>query len=103
MTTFTRIATGMAIVEILEAQVIGDAPGHPISTTFNVSPNLSDIACAAGPNWSLIILMRSESPTKPTPIINPEWIAFPTLIPIQILMIAITIGSITEAPMSITY
>lgn len=98
---FTPIAIGIATVAMLDAHVIGEAPGQPTSTTLRLRPKRSDIACAAGPSSEFIIVTIRLSPTKPTPIISPERIALPGLTPTQMLKIAITIGSMTDAPILI--
>ncbi|MNC63497.1 hypothetical protein D3C75_1136220 [compost metagenome] len=68
ITILTAIATGMAIRAICEAQVIGDEPGQPISTTCRLIWNCSAIDFAAGPIESSIRPITSPIPTKPMPI-----------------------------------
>ena len=100
MIILTKIATGIATVAILDAHVIGDIPGHPRSTTLMLNPKFLDICCAAGPRFAFIMSTISPNPTKPTPTIKPARTALPIFTPTIILKIAITSGSIADAPIS---
>ena len=94
------ILTKIATVAILDAHVIGDIPGHPRSTTLMLNPKFLDICCAAGPRFAFIMSTISPNPTKPTPTIKPARTALPIFTPTIILKIAITSGSIADAPIS---
>jgi len=94
------IESGMAIVAMIEPQVIPLMPGQPTSTMERLTPRRSAMACAAGPMLSFIMSTMRPMPTKPTPSMRPERIALPTLTPTQIERIAMIRGSITDAPMS---
>jgi hypothetical protein len=69
--TFTRIAIGIATVHISDAHAIGEAPGHPTSTTESPRLNRSAISFAAGPRFSVNKLITSTIPTNPTPMVIP--------------------------------
>ena len=75
-------------------------PGQPTSTMDRLTPRRSAMACAAGPMLAFIMSTMRPMPTKPTPIISPARMAFPGFTPMQMERIAMMMGSITDAPMS---
>ena len=103
MMTLMAMARGMATIATLEAQVMGEAPGQPMSTTESERPKRLLMASAAGPSWSFMRLTMRPRPTKPTPIMSPARMALPGLTPSMMLRIAMMIGSITDAPISTMY
>ncbi len=98
MRILTPMATGIATSAICEAQVIGDEPGQPTSTTWRLIWNCSAIALAAGPMESSIRPITSPIPTKPMPICKPDLKQSPSFIPSSLEKMMMTIGSITVGP-----
>ena len=100
MMRLMAMESGMAMVATIEPHVAPDMPGQPTSTIERLTPRRSAMAWAAGPIWAFIMSTMRPIPTKPTPIMRPERMALPGLIPMQTDRIAMMIGSMTDAPMS---